>query len=148
MSTENAPLGSITLLKMIPSQYLSTFTRTRTRCSLTLREGASWIELRARDIDISITGKDSDAGLIYNVSGSFRCPKTSGQSLGILEVYGRDMMLLCETASEDIYIVGTPHCPLTIVESLVTPSVMASFSGYSCSVSGSQMHPQLLLVTP
>lgn len=147
MSIANKPIGAIVSLAIIPSVGVGTFSRTRTSCQLTLAPGASWTGLDARDIDVSVKGKDTDAGVVYTVSGSFRCPESDKAALDCLDVFGREMLIKAMTASGKVYIIGTPDCPLTITDSMVTPSGMATFSGYQCLVEGALPHQQLILVT-
>lgn len=90
----------------------------------------------------NVTSKISDAGCLYTIAIS---SKLLYRPLGLMQAVNNGCLILIRTADGAAYIYGCADFPLrgTVVRN-VSPTAK-DFSGFTLSLSGSQLHDALLL---
>lgn len=109
------------------------------RCRVDLQNGKSWKLLDAKHEGISLTvnASDTDAGLLYDISGSIILKKTSVY----LDILRLNRSILIKYTDTDMIekIAGTDEYPLQATLSPLTPTARSDFFGYELKFTGQQL---------
>lgn len=109
------------------------------RCHIELRNDKSWKFLDAKHEGISLTvnASDTDAGLVYEITGSIILKKTSEY----LDIFRLNRSILIKYTNTDMVekIAGTDEYPLQVTLSPLTPTVRSDFFGYELKFTGKQL---------
>lgn len=115
------------------------FTHTANSCSISLKDQSEWKKLKNQleKISVNVSQKRSDAGTIYEVSGSINLLK-SDTNIELLRK-GRYILIAYTNVDQVTKVIGTNEYPLEYTLSPLTPSKHSDFFGWQLSFKGKQL---------
>lgn len=142
-------IGGIVKAMFIFPQEIEIMNSTFPSAAIKLKSGCSWKEIKSSKFGINpvVTPQQSDAGILYSVSGTILIPRQNLNDTDM--IYCNHLTLLggimrYQTANNDDFVIGSILYPLKFLFEIANPNNTTSFSGYKLSLTGKQLSPQLL----
>lgn len=135
-------LRKITALSYLPVSAISSFDVDKDSVRITKTSEFRPLHIIRKNTAPNVTPKSGDAGDLYTISLS---TKILHRSDDLMVAVKRGCILKVDTYDGHSYIYGTKNFPLfgTVVRNLA--STAKDFTGFTLSLSGSQLHDGLLL---
>lgn len=135
-------LRKITALSCLPVSSISSFVVDKDSVRITKISEFIPLHIIRKNTAPNVTPKIGDAGALYTISLS---TKILHRSEALMVAVKKGCILKVDTYDGNSYIYGTKSFPLfgTVVRNLA--STAKDFTGYTLSLSGSQLHDGLLL---
>lgn len=113
-----------------------------------LKDSVAWFPIHPGRYGavIKVESQTSEAGTLYNVSGTIQIPRQYLDASGVTFCERMSRMggvLKYKNYNGDLFVVGSDRFPLKCNFEILHPSNPGGFSGYKLTISGKQLTPQL-----
>ena len=144
-------MGGISEIWFVLPMEIKSFVTNFGNTQVKLKDGVAWFPIRPSRYGtvIKVEPQTSDAGTLYNVSGTIQIPRQYLDTIGQAFCERMSRMggvLKYKNYSGDLFVVGSEHFPLKCNFEILHPSSPGGFSGYKLTISGKQLTPQLQIV--
>lgn len=132
-------MGGILSAAFVLQKEIEYFAHTNNHCTIKLLEQKEWRKFHSqiKGIVINVSPKRSDAGLLYEISGSINLLK-SDPNLDLLRMT-QYIVIACKNADLVTKVIGTDEYPLEFTLAPLTPAQTSDFFGWSLSFKGKQL---------